>query len=890
MQPPLKNAAGYRSPYINALNAAATANEVVAGDLAIHRTPQGTTLRIPPRPRLRRFRLALGYLASTPVALLSEGNLILASGRAALLPGKDVSWSDAASPNPGWTSSAIPSSPGQWLDAILAQHIPSGDVYVVFQSGAGDEPDNPLHQLLPADLGTLAETDVSAIVTIGRFFIPASTSSSSSNAIQIAQYIADDIPALGLSTPTPFNHRFKVTAEPVTDDNGNTSITLHVRPGSVWKRDGDTLAPIGLTPVAPLVADGDGWTVPNAISGSVYIIQVGDAYQIKHSNPEGDTGAVLLRIADVTVTTSDPPTATVLQRQIGDFVLADPAGEEPPVAWRVALRKKEVSSGTIDQWQIFAPTWTVGRETLLPEGMEEDWNDLEVTSGTLYAVLTWTGTATTGDDGEVKTTWTPGRPTITNDLSAIPADDNPTPDDPSTSTIEGKEGHRSIIVKIGTFLTDDADPEVIVFLQIHAGSIIEDLNAGSTAPAAGEEFTYPFKVTVDENGALHVANGDVWERVANYSGGNKLKKIDKIWRGQNNIVEEGNGWKIENPTSGILYIGIDLNWVYNIFLNATANYCTNVCTIAEITVDSSGIVVKQCQVGDAIVDGYSSLPWLLRPYYSENKWFIESPYWIVGRERLKLASYTITLEDGDDVYAYLTWTGTTAEDSDGNTSEEWEHGAVSVTKDLSTIPADAPADRYGNGRRTIVVPIGFLRDGHFWQEHIGSIIADISTTQFTPAPAESDTLGPIEWDASRNSYVQYLGKWTWTGSAWVFAKKMNGNTAYPPAAVYPITAAQLLVRASRYGTPDAAGDNIAVIPFNLPFASAAATTWLTKHESTVSNGVVYTPPETVDGSGSLDSKTFTLTYWSDTGETNRQTNNLLGSIVEAANQTSTYEG
>lgn len=860
MQPPLKNAAGYRSTYINALNAAATANEVVAGDLAIHRTPQGTTLRIPPRPRLRRFRLALGYLASTPVALLSEGNLILASGRAALLPGKDVSWSDAASPNPGWTSSAIPSSPGQWLDAILAQHIPSGDVYVVFQSGAGDEPDNPLHQLLPADLGTLAETDVSAIVTIGRFFIPASTSSSSSNAIQIAQYIADDIPALGLSTPTPFNHRFKVTAEPVTDDNGNTSITLHVRPGSVWKRDGDTLAPIGLTPVAPLVADGDGWTVPNAISGSVYIIQVGDAYQIKHSNPEGDTGAVLLRIADVTVTTSDPPTATIVQRQIGDFVLADPAGEETPVAWRVALRSKSVSSGTIDQWQIFAPTWTVGRETLLPEGMEEDWNDLDIHSGDLYAAITWTGTATTGDDGEVKTTWTPGRPTITNDLTSIPADEDPTPDDPSTSTIEGKEGHRSIIVKIGTFLTDDSGSEEepsdpIGFLQLHIGSIIEDLNAGAPAPASEEPIDNPAAWEVrlfeeEQSDGTKKKTWKVWSPT--FTAGNQT-----IYAITSHGVQTKNGWnEILAPTG------------------KTALYAilTMEGTVSG-THDGPGVVTWKIKT--ARMDGGNS-----NYYYAYGK----PP----TREEPGIKEVAVKI---GDFYAQegASWAKFT----------QLHTGSIVVAlrKDRVYIQ---DYDFYDEEpfHETAYLPVAFFRNttSNQIEVHTKEIRVPIAQEEsdkkyvISLPEVDRDVLGPIEWDASRNAYVQYLGKWTYNGSAWIFAKKMNGNAAYPPAAVYPVTAAQLLVRANRYGTPDAAGDNIAVIPFNLPFASAAATTWLTKHESTVSNGVVYTPPETVDGSGSLDSKTFTLTYWSDTGETNRQTNNLLGSIVEAANQTSTYEG
>lgn len=855
MQPPLKNANGYRSPYINALNAAATANEVVAGDLAIHRTPQGTTLRIPPRPRLRRFRLTLGYLASTPVALLSEGNLILASGRAALLPGKDVAWSDATGPNPGWYSTALPTAQDHWLDVILAQHIPTGAVYVVFQPGSGEEPAAPLHQLLPADLGTLAETDVAAIVTIGRFFIPASTSSSASNAIQIAQYIADDIPALGLSTPTPFNHRFKVAAETVTDDNGQTSVSVRVNPGTIWQRlDALKFSPIGLTPVAPLAADGDGWKVEGATSASLYVIEKDDGtHEIKFSDPAAETAQIILRIADVTVTAADPPAASVLQRQIGDFVLASPGQEEPPVAWRVALRSKSVSSGTIEQWQIFAPTWTVGRETLLPEGMEEDWNDLDIHSGDLYAVLTWTGIATTDDAGEVKTTWTPGKPIITNDLTSIPADDDPTPDDPSTSTIEGKEGHRSIVVKIGTFLTDDSEPPAegddseppaegeepapIGFLQIHTGSIIEDINTSTPAPAAmpeSDDWTADWKVQAfDEE----------------QEDGTK-KKVWKIW------------------SPRFFYRGLDGYWHY--------------------------------RYPSGYTQGWNTLQ--------------DQP----------------TLNTWRDLSASITWTETVVpKNATKYVEREIERCIMS-----GTVPKDTDPTRYTPGRKSIVVGVGRWRTADEWfQDHLGPVIVqfpiyspfhervDIPVSlningdgqlevayRKTEIPnagsgtdrivklnlpsggGASDVLGPIEWDAAENAYVQYLGKWTWTGSAWTFTKKMNGNVAYPPAAVYPITAAQLLVRANQYGNPDGAGSNIAVIPFNLPFASATATNWLTKQESTVSNGVVYTPPETVDGSGSLDSKTFTITYWSDTGETNRQTNNLLGSIVEAANQTSTFEG
>ena len=860
MQPPLKNANGYRSPYINALNAAATANEVVAGDLAIHRTPQGTTLRLPPRPRLRRFRLTLGYLASTPVALLSEGNLILSSGRAALLPGKDVAWSDATGPNPGWYSTDLPTAKDHWLDVILAQHIPTGAVYVIFQPGAGEEPAAPIHQLLPADLGTLAETDVAAIVTIGRFFIPASTSSTASNAIQIAQYIADDIPALGISSKTPFDHRFKVTAEPVTDENGNTTISVRINPGTIWQRlDTHKFSPIGLTPVAPLAADGDGWKVDNASSASLYVTEAEDGtHEIKFSDPDAETDAIILRIADVTVTTSDPPVVTILQRQIGDFVLAATGQEETPVAWRVALRSKSVSSGTIDQWQIFAPTWTVGRETLLPEGMVEDWNDLDPTSGDLYAVLTWTGTATTDDAGEVKTTWTPGKPTITNDLSTIPADEDPTPDDPSTSTIEGKEGHRSIIVKIGSFLADDSEPpaegeeppaegeeppaegeepDSIGFLQIHTGSIIEDINTSIPAPAAMPE---PDDWTAD------------W----------KVQAFDEE-------QEDGTKkkvWKIWSPR--FVYRGLDGYWHYRYPNGYTRGWNT----------------LQNQPTGEVWRSLSATITWK-ETVVSKN--FVK----YVEREIASCVMSHAAPKDTDPTRYTPGIKSIVVNVGRWRTADEW------LQDHLGPVIVQFPIYSPFHERVDVPVSLNINGDGQLEVAYrateipnAGSGTERIVKLNLPSGGGASDVLGPIEWDASRNSYVQYLGKWTWTGSSWTFAKKMNGNAAYPPAAVYPVTAAQLLVRANQYGNPDAAGNNIAVIPFNLPFASAAAATWLTKRESTVSNGVVYTPPESVDGSGSLDSKTFTLTYWSDTGETNRQTNNLLGSIVEQANQTSTYEG
>lgn len=516
-------------------------------------------------------------------------------------------------------------------------------------------------------------------------------------------------------------------------------------------------------------------------------------------------------------------------------------------AWRVALRPKSVPSGTVEQWQIFAPTWTVGRETLLPEGMEEDWNDLDIHFGDLYAVLTWTGTATTDDAGEVKTTWTPGKPTITNDLSAIPADDDPTPDDPSTSTIEGKEGHRSIIVKIGSFITDDSDtpaegeePDTIGFLQIHTGSIVEDINTSIPATAAmpePDDWTADWKVQAfDEE----------------QEDGTK-KKVWKIWSPR--FI-----YRKKNYDSWLSYYPAGYGEGWNVLKNAPSGPvhswtgCTAFISWKETISSGAGTrfierEIDSCQIGGS------------RPASSEPTQYVP------GRDSIPV-----------DIGRWST-DGEFFQNHIGPIYLDW------LPKEPYHDELQIPVSLYVNAEGQLEVS--------YRSANIPSARSSYDRVEKLNLPAgggASDTLGPIEWDASRNAYVQYIGKWTYNGSSWVFAKKMNGNVAYPPAAVYPVTTANILVRANQYGSPDASGSNIAVVPFNLPFASATATNWLTKQESTVSNGVVYTPPETVDGSGSLDSKTFTITYWSDTGETNAQADTLLDTIVEGANESSTYEG
>ena len=57
----LKDAKGYRAPYINALNGAVATVRVIGGDVIPEETPSGTLLTISQTRRAGRFELFCGY-------------------------------------------------------------------------------------------------------------------------------------------------------------------------------------------------------------------------------------------------------------------------------------------------------------------------------------------------------------------------------------------------------------------------------------------------------------------------------------------------------------------------------------------------------------------------------------------------------------------------------------------------------------------------------------------------------------------------------------------------------------------------------------------------------------------------------------------------------------
>ena len=185
-----------------------------------------------------------------------------------------------------------------------------------------------------------------------------------------------------------------------------------------------------------------------------------------------------------------------------------------PAAWMIrrhAFTETNTSGETVTthKWQVFSPLWCAGRQTLLPEGMARGWNDLpeDADSGTLYAALTWVGTATADAEGNETVTWAPGNPILTNSLADIPPDDDPTAEDTGTSSGEGKPGHRSVIVEIGDFEdADTGDDAATTFRQAHLGVIVENIVTGAGGLPDGTEVWGKVAVEAQTNGSSGTAS------------------------------------------------------------------------------------------------------------------------------------------------------------------------------------------------------------------------------------------------------------------------------------------------------------------------------------------------------------------------------------------------
>lgn len=334
-----------------------------------------------------------------------------------------------------------------------------------------------------------------------------------------------------------FDHRFKVTYAAAAGGGYD----LKIRKGSLWRVAGGvaTAQPLLLGEgIAEHPTDADAWQIAGASAGALYVSQ--------STAEDGETPVYMLGYAAIPIAplaviaeftpsqSSSNPAPRVTQRHLGDLLVfegGEAATALPPAAWQVrrATFTEETPSGevTTRRWQLFSPLWTVGRTTLLPAGMARGWNDLPdaLASGTLYAALTWVGTATVDDAGAESVSWAPGTPIVTNSLADIPPDDDPVADDPGSSSIDGTPGHRSVVVEIGDFRepedpdpgTDDAggEPPEAAFRQAHLGVIVENLAQGASSGGLPAEALAlgPLTEVTDAAGTRYVRYLGTWKVV-----------------------------------------------------------------------------------------------------------------------------------------------------------------------------------------------------------------------------------------------------------------------------------------------------------------------------------------------------------------------------------------
>ena len=121
-----------------------------------------------------------------------------------------------------------------------------------------------------------------------------------------------------------FNHRWKVTVETVTGEDGTVTRRLRIAPGSLWRNEGTGAVDLNVAPDGSSVTVGDDgmWAVENAATGSLYVADGGAAYPLVFGNPASESRPILLRVADLSVTAGG---ATLIQRQVGD-ALYSPGG------------------------------------------------------------------------------------------------------------------------------------------------------------------------------------------------------------------------------------------------------------------------------------------------------------------------------------------------------------------------------------------------------------------------------------------------------------------------------------------------------------------------------------------------------------------------------------
>ena len=154
----------------------------------------------------------------------------------------------------------------------------------------------------------------------------------------------------------PFDFRWRVTLETVTAEDGSTTYTLHIKPGSLWRDEGSGAVDLHVAPDGSTVTvSGAEWLASGVTtSGALYVVDNaagatsgGVAYPLVYGDPAAETRRILLRVADLTVASSG---ATLTQRQIGDALTGGASGLQlGPLTYAV--------KGSIHRFVRYMGTW-----------------------------------------------------------------------------------------------------------------------------------------------------------------------------------------------------------------------------------------------------------------------------------------------------------------------------------------------------------------------------------------------------------------------------------------------------------------------------------------------------------------------------------------------------
>ena len=205
----LKDARGYRSPYINALNGAVAAARVVGGDVTPEETPSGTLLTLAQTRRSDRFELFCGYddgESGADALCLSDGTLYVAAVAQELKPGRDVSRRDGdLQPRAnGWCTRKTIAN-GDTLTFACVRY--KGAYYLIAKKDG-----ESVSKLLPEALGKIDPAQIEELFTFGQFYWAGETGDKS---IQISQDVHGDVWYGGAAQEeTPYAWRVRAVTLP----------------------------------------------------------------------------------------------------------------------------------------------------------------------------------------------------------------------------------------------------------------------------------------------------------------------------------------------------------------------------------------------------------------------------------------------------------------------------------------------------------------------------------------------------------------------------------------------------------------------------------------------------------------------------------------------------